>query len=288
MARVNPFSNGPNGRSWFHRGFLCLIKQRERRIRCCYKLLRCNLWIPREFYWENTSRSDCNHYIDMLCAKKLIDAKVFEEQKLAVDHTYERGSSEDRPFVNINAQRLIAMLRGEEVLEVPIDARIRFVPQRGRYTSNDVDAEILGKELTEEYFRALQRTVGAHGPIVCLKMPDEKETVEKFGFRLSDEYMHTGCNLAIARGTPSRDENEPAPAPSPAPVSETSVSDVDHGAYTETVSLITGNEQVPYFVKRLIRDQHLLWCGTSYEAKGPWSEHTRDQSRLTALGIVIT
>jgi hypothetical protein len=288
MARVNPFSGGPNGRSWFHRGFLCLLKQRERRIRCCYKLARCNLWIPREFYWENTSRSDCNHYIDMLCAKKLIDAKVFEEQKLAVDHTYERGSGEDRPFVTINAQRLIAMLRGEEILEVPVDARIRFVPPKGRYTSNDVDAEILGKELTEEYFRAVQRSVGEGRPIICINMPDEKETVEKFGFRLNDEYMHTGCNLAIARGTPSRDENEPVPEAPPVPVSETSVSEVNHGTYTETVSLITGNEQVPYFVKRLIRDQHLLWCGTSYEAKGPWAEYTRDQSRLTALGIVIS
>ena len=224
----------------------------------------------------------------MLCAKKLIDAKIFEDQKLAVDHTYERGSSEDRPFVNINAQRLIAMLRGEEILEVPIDARIRFVPPKGRYTSNDVDAEILGKELTEEYFKALQRTVGAYGPIVCVKMPDEKETVEKFGFRLNDEYMHTGCNLAIARGTPCQDEDEPAPVAQPVPVSETPVSDVNHGTYTETVSLITGNEQVPYFVRRLIRDQYLLWCGTSYDAKGPWAEYSRDQSRLTALGIVIS
>ena len=288
MAGVSPFDQIPHGRSWTHRGYICHLKQRNRQIRCIYLIKQCNLWMPREFIWENTSRGDCNHYIDLLAQKRLIEAQVFEKQKLAVDHVYERGSADDRPFVNINAQRLIAMLRGEEILEVPVDARIRFVPPKGRYTANDVDAEILGKELTEEYFKAIQRSVGEGKPIVCVSMPDEKETVEKFGFRLNDDYLHTGFNLAIARGTPSHDENEPAPEAPPVPVSETPVSDVNHGTYTETVSLITGNEQVPYFVRRLIRDQYLLWCGTSYDAKGPWAEYSRDQSRLTALGIVIS
>jgi hypothetical protein len=244
--------------------------------------------MPREFIWENTSRGDCNHYIDLLAQKKLIDAQVFEKQKLAVDHVYERGSADDRPFVNINAQRLIAMLRGEELLEVPIDARIRFVPPKGRYTANDVDAEILGKELTEEYIKSIRRMVGEGAPILCVQMPDEKALMEKYGARLTDEVMHSGFNLALARGTPCRDEDEPVPTAPPVPVSETTVSEVDHETYTETVSLITANEQVPYFVKRLIRDQYLLWCGTSYDAKGPWAEYSRDQSRLTALGIVIS
>lgn len=278
----------PHGRSWTHRGYICHLKQRNRQIRCIYLIKQCNLWMPREFIWENTSRGDCNHYIDLLAQKKLIDAQVFEKQKLAVDHIYERGSADDRPFVNINAQRLIAMLRGEELLEVPIDARIRFVPPKGRYTANDVDAEILGKELTEEYIRSIRRMVGDGVPILCAQMPDEKALMEKYGARLTDEVMHSGFNLALARGTPSRDENETTPvAAPPAPVSETTVSETHHDTYTETVSLITGNEQVPYFVRRLIRDQHLLWCGTSYDATGPWSEYQRDQSRLAALGVVI-
>ena len=290
MARTDPFSGGPNGRSWFHRGFRCFSKQRDRRIRCLYALKLCNLWIPREFYWENTSRADCNHYIDLLAQKKLLEAQVFEKQKLATEHTYERGPEGDRPFVNINAQRLVAMLRGEEVLEVPIDARLRFVPKMRRYTSNDVDAEMLGDELTEEYVRSLRRMVGEGVPIFCTQLPEEKELLSKYGFRLTDDIMHSGFNLAAARGTSVRGDGElpSPPTQQPVPVSETDVSKVVHKAYIETVSLITGNDQVPYFVRRLIRDQYLLWCGTSYEASGPWSEYHRDPSRLTALGIVIS
>ena len=283
MARANPFDS-KNGRTWFHRGFMCYLKQRERRVRCQYKLTGCNLWIPREFFWENTSKADCCHYIDLLAAKRLNEAREYDERKLATEHIYDKGSSGDRPFVNVSAQRLIAMLRGEEILEVPIDARIRFAQANGRYTSNDIDAAILGPELLEEYLKSIRRMVGDGVPILCVQMPEEKELMEKYGARLTDSVMHSGFNLAIARGeTP---QGEPV-APAPPPVQETEVRSAEHGTHTETVSLITGNDQVPYFVRRLIRDQHLLWCGTSYDASGPWSEYHRDASRLVALGIVI-
>ena len=171
---------------------------------------------------------------------------------------------------------------------MPVDARLRFIPKKGRYTSNDIDAEMLGDELTEEYFKAIRRMVGEGVPVFCAQMPSEKDMLEKYGYRLTDDVMHSGFNLAIARGTPCRDNSDERPVSAPpVPVSETDVSSIPHKTHTETVSLITGNAQVPYFVRRLIRDQHLLWCGTSYDASGPWSEYQRDQSRLTALGIEI-
>jgi hypothetical protein len=249
-----------------------------------YKMTNCNLWIPREFYWENTSKADCNHYIDLLNQKKLLEAKVFEEKKLATEHIYERGDFVDKPFVKVNATRLIAILRGEELLEIPLDSRIRFIPERGRYTNNDLDAALFSEGVTEEYFKALRKAVGEGKPVVCCNMPDDKLLLEKYGFRLSDAAAHTGCNLFVKKDTDGEvvlDDVEQAPAP----VSETVVKSEDMDTHTETVSLITGNAQVPYFVRRLIRDQHLLWCGTSYQPDGPWTEHTRDQARLTALGI---
>jgi hypothetical protein len=287
MARANPFDS-KNGRTWFHRGFMCYLKQRERRIRCQYKLTGCNLWIPREFFWENTSKADCCHYIDLLAAKRLNEAREFDERKLAIEHVYDKGTGDDRPFVNVSAQRLIAMMRGEEVLEVPLDARIRFSLPGGKYTANDIDAAILGPELMEEYVKSIRRMVGEGVPILCVKTPAEKELMEKYGARLTDSVMHSGFNLAIARGGNLGEVSDVGPsAPAPAPVQETEVRENDHGTHTETVSLITGNDQVPYFVRRLIRGQHLLWCGTSYDAAGPWSEHQRDEARLSALGIVI-
>jgi hypothetical protein len=179
------------------------------------------------------------------------------------------------------------MLRGEEVLEIPVDARIRFKPNNNHYTVNDVDAAIFGKELTEEYIKALRRMVGEGRPVMAVTTPEEKALLEKYGFRLVDSKMHTGANLDIARDEYNLPEPGVEVPDSPAPVAETSVSSIQHPSHTETVSLITGNNQRPYFVRRLLRQQHLLWSGTSYQADGPWTEYHRDQSRLTALNITI-
>lgn len=287
MARVNPFSQTESGRTWFQRGYMCFLKQRERQIRCIYKVNGCNLWMPREFFWQNSSKVDCNHYIDLLARKQIADAKAIEYQGLVKDIAYDTSASPDRPFVNIHPARLLAMLRGEEVLEIPLDARIRFKPNNNHYTVNDVDAAIFSKEMTEEYLRTLRRMVGDGRPVIAVATPEEKKLLEKYGFRLVDSKMHSGANLDIAReeyGLVSPSE-ETSGIPAPAPVAETQVASVTHATHTETVSLITGNNQRPYFVKRLLRQQHLLWSGTSYEADGPWTEYHRDQSRLTALNI---
>lgn len=285
MARANPFSLSGNGRSWFHRGYICFMKQRERQIRCQYRISRCNLWMPREFLWQNTSRGDCCHYIDLLARKEIAAARAIQEQGLVADIVFETETADDRPFVTIHPTRLLAMLRGEEVLEVPLDARIRFIPDsgKGHYTANDVDAAIFSKEITEEYLRALRRLIGEGRPVMVLPMIEEQATLEKYGFRLTDAKLHSGFNLDIAREVNGQQANETSGAP--APVDETSVTTVEHGTHTETVSLITGNEQRPYFVRRLLRQQHLLWSGTSYHADGPWTEYHRDTARLIALHI---
>lgn len=286
MARANPFSQTEAGRTWFHRGYMCFLKQRLRQIRCIYKVNGCNLWMPREFIWQNSSKVDCNHYIDLLARKQIADAKAIQDQGLVAEVLFDTSVPDERPFVNIHPGRLLAMLRGEEVLEIPVDARIRFKPNHNHYTVNDVDAAIFDKELTEEYLRFLRRTMGDGRPIMVLAGQDEEAMLEKYGFRLVDSKMHSGANLDIAREAMGMDESVEM-TPAPAPVNETSVSSVDHGNHTETVSLITGNDQTPYFVRRLLREQYLLWCGTSYNADGPWTEYSRDASRLTALGIRI-
>lgn len=274
------------GGTWFHRGYMCYLKQRERLCRCRYMVRSCNLWMPRDFVWQNSSQADCNHYIDLLARKQIADAKAIEDKGLVKDLIYDNAVAEDRPFVNVHPARLLAMLRGEEVLEVPLDARIRFVMGHKHYSVNDVDAAIFTKEMTEEYIRSVRRMVGEGRPIMVMSGPEENEILERYGFRLVDSKMHSGANLDIAREAMGIDASVEM-TPAPAPVNETSVSSVDHGSHTETVSLITGNDQTPYFVRRLLREQYLLWCGTSYNADGPWTEYSRDASRLTALGIRI-
>lgn len=245
--------------------------------------------MPREFYYQNTSRFDCNNYIDMLAQKRIADAKACEDKGLVTDLVYEPGAadSSDRPFVNVTPERLLALLRGEEVLEVPIDARIRFKPLHNRYTSNDVDAAIFANDLTEEYYKVLKKRVGEGMPIVAVHTPEELELLEKYGFRLIDSKMHSASNLDIACESLGITANQQAVhtnAP-PAPIDEIEISSEAHRTHTETVTLIAGQGRNPYFVRRLLRDQYLLWSGTSFTANGPWTEYYRDQARLTALDI---
>lgn len=242
--------------------------------------------MPREFIWQNTAAADCRHYIDLLCQKRLHDAKVLEDRLLVSDITYDPGIADQstRPYVTVNPTRLVALLRGEEILEIPLDARIRFKPDARHYVSNDVDAAIFHPDITEAYLQNIRRMIGEGIPIYAIGMPDEKELLEKYGFRLIDTKMHSGSNLDIAREAYGPTETITSQA-APAPVSETEVSTSEQETHTETVSLITGNGSTPYFVKRLLRDQHLLWSGTSYHPSGPWTSYFADTSRLTALGI---
>lgn len=242
--------------------------------------------MPREFFWQNTSRADCLHYIDLLAQKRIADAKAIEDSGLVSDATYETETAgPDRNFVTVNPERLLAMLRGEEVLEVPIDSRIRFHPGKKRYTSNDLDAAIFDDAVTDAYYTRIRKMVGEGRPIFVVSMPDEKHTLEKYGHRLVDAKMHSGMNLDVACEEAGVGEDTIQIPVAPAPVAEVVVASIQHGTHMETVTLITGNNQTPYFVRRLLRDQLLLWSGTAFKAEGPWTEYHKDTARLTALGI---
>lgn len=241
--------------------------------------------MPRDFSWQNTSRLDCSHYIDLLAKKCIADAKALEDKGFVTDIIYETEAlGENRPHVTIMPERLMAMLRGEEVLEVPVDAVIRFGNSSKKFNLNYVEAALFSKEVTEAYFQRLRKMVGEGQPIVAIATLDEKSLLEKYGMRLMDAKTHSGVNLDIAREEMGLSETSIQHA-APAPVAEVVVSSIQHDTHTETVTLITANNQTPYFVRRLLRDQVLLWSGTSYTAEGPWTEYHRDAARLHALNI---
>lgn len=287
MGGFTPLLNANSKRVFFYRGYALYLRWKDQRIRCVYNMKHCNIWLPREFFWESTSVEDCGQYIDLLCLKKLIEAKKFEDAKLATEHVYTSESLEKSNYVNISPVRLMALLRGEEILEIPITSRIRFVASNKRYTVNDIDAEIFGKEMTEAYFNALSHAVQNGKPIAVVSNLSEKITARKYGMNLVDHRSTSGCNLALnAELVPEGETLQDVSSPSP--VEETIVSSIEETTHTETVSLITGQGTRPYFVRRLMRGQHLLWCGTSYTATGPWTEYQRDNSRLTALKITVS
>lgn len=262
-------------RIWHHRGYRLTIKQ-KRVINCVWLVEGCNMWLPREFLWDSGNKEECQHYIDLIAAKKMVEAKLIEETGIIKEAVYDTTEQGRKRIVKLNPVRLMAIVRGEEFLEIPVDCRVHITDRR--MSMHDIDAALFSDELTAEYVRQL-RALNGNRPVIAAAI---SENMKKYGVDTHAENQHTGCNLALTDAAPvraSQPEDVP-PEPSEIPISAT-----DHNTYTETVSLLTIEGKAPYFVRRLIRDRYLLWSGTSFHANGPWTRYYIDPSRLAALGI---
>lgn len=261
---------------WYHRGYKCGVRQKKV-IGCRFAIEGCNLWMPREFLWDNGNVAECKHYIDLIAAKRMIEARAIEDKGLVKELVYDTSEQSRKRLITINPIRLLAMLRGEEFLEIPLDTRIRVADDR--LAVRDIDAAILSEEMTAEYIRQLKNICGTQ-PIIAATITELKGLKNKYSIEVPPERQHSAFNLALTDASETRNDEAP-----PEPMDQIPISGTDHGSYTETVSLITVRGKPPYFVRRLIRDRYMLWSGTSFHANGPWTRYYTDPSRLAALGI---
>ena len=265
------------GRDFFryYRGYRCTQKGDGLLVRLLYK--HCNFWMPRRFFWIDKNWAELARYINALSEKRTTDARVFEDAGLAVDHIYEPPPAKTK-IVRISPQRLLAVLRGEDVLEMPSDYRLIIDDARNRkQTINNAMGDIISDgEVLTAHIEQLKDMLGAGYPVFYFTT---EETDRLKGPLKNMAAVHTGFNL------PDRNYDVVDQAAPPEPVQETQVRSTDHGTHEERVSLISSNTSQPYFVRRLLRGSHLLWQGTSFHANGPWTEYQRDASRLEALGI---
>lgn len=261
----------------YYRGYKCTPKADGLLVKLLYR--HCNFWLPRRFFWIDRNWAELARYINALAEKRTTDARVFEDAGLAVDHIYEPPPAKTK-IVRVSPRRLLAVLRGEDVLEIPSDHRLIVDDSHSRkQTLNNAMGDIISDgEILTAHIEQLKTMLGAGYPVFYFTT---EETDRLKGPLKNMEAVHTGFNL------PDHTSDEPALAQAtpPEPVQETPVRSVDLGTHEERVSLISSNTSQPYFVRRLLRGSHLLWQGTSFHANGPWTEYQRDASRLAALGI---
>jgi hypothetical protein len=110
-------------------------------------------------------------YIDALTYKDKRTASLWEENRLAVEHVYE--PEPDCGVIRVDPLKLMAVLRGEYVLEIPMTGRILGCDEgtkSAKYMPQEVQAALIADSglIHDAYMRRLQQLVNAGKPIICL------------------------------------------------------------------------------------------------------------------------
>jgi len=182
----------------------------------------------------------------------------------------------DVPVITISPLRLIALLRGEDTLQVPIDSKIVLAENLPH--AREVWAELLNSELIPDYLRLLREHLGEGLPIVCLREKDIPElTWGEFKNPTSDFRIKLFDKNKLAGIKRNHDATN-------AVDQETVISARDHGAYMEVISAVIGN-QGSYFVRRIMQRNQVIYEATAFAKEGPWKVYKKEDHIMEALGI---
>lgn len=213
---------------YHHRGYrICRYTQRHIPTwKCWYIGKYINLHLPRSFVWTAFEQLHLlREYIDHLMYRRTDEAARIEKRGFVTEQEFQEYDR-SHPMVNINIARLICILRGEEILELPSDAVVSIRKSKRHATSFHAWLA------SEEVDRLLK----------------EAQTASEL----------------------------PLEAPEPERVPEIPVSTQKLGDHIEQVTVVAA--QPPYFVRRLLDYDKVVWAGTSYSAKGPWKVYDEVES----------
>lgn len=246
--------------SWTHKLYWC--RKVKDVYQCRLQLKHVNYWMPRSFVWKDTEDVvSLKKYIDAIHAKDKTISSLYEDKNLVDNLEYEEAPPVD--MIRVDPVKLLAILRGEYVLEIPCTGRI--IPadpeRKGKYMPQDIAAPLLAADgpLDEMYTRELRARVASGLPILCL---NEKELTGKAVREANIELWNPGIN--IQTNQPAA-EALPVETNDPLVEKEIEISRIDHGAYIESVSSFKN-----YFIRRLTIEGHLIYGATSYDRMN-WS-----------------
>jgi len=265
-----------------YRGFR-LERYRTTSVRCIYTMEWANLFLPRSFVWVDISnRAGLAQYIDAIVEKRAVDAGEWERNNLVAEVVASDSTYENVPIVTISPMRLMSVLRGEDPLEVHANTVFRLVNDdngQKRYTVENFLAEVVSTVKEDEHIKATLERIETQRPIFySTQLPHSIRSKHN----MFPAPMHTGVNLASTADEAFQDPTPQAPV-----TEEVFLTASDHFTHTESVSLIAPQGSRPYFVRRILRKDDVLWAGSSFSIKGPWHCYYKDASRLTALGLVV-
>lgn len=241
---------------WSHRLFWC--QKKNKHFICRIQLKDVNHWLPRSFVWTLPEDPDSlRAYIDALHEKNKTVTALWENSKAAIDHVYE--AAPEGAIIRLDTVKLMAILRGEYVLDIPCTGRLLMVSdrQQAKYMPQEVQAALLAADgpLADMYLQALKDRVASRQPLMVMTEKELESPVVK------------AHHVAVWQPGMNLPQTVPVPVEEPEQKTgfqekEIEVGRIDHGTYVE-VNYTCGK----YFVRRLFRDNEPFYAASSYDAK---------------------
>ena len=239
---------------------------------------------PRSFAWtDRADREGLRTYIDLITAGRKSEAMAIQERGLVKDLEYD--PEQLTGSIRINFERFIDLLAHRGHLDIPLKEKLVFVGAHGRQLVPAEFITVLSRYVDNpEWFgnpadwhwvsRAEMDELDpmAVSSSMYRGLPNMQDT--------PGEAAHQGALPLLPTRTATRVRRAVRP-PREAEVHRRSFE-----KHFELVTVAQPDHGRPYFIRRLARfDGHLLWSGTSYQASGPWTEYSRDDAQLLAMGV---
>jgi len=263
--------------------------------RVVYLLKHANFHCPIRFLWHDAGNMvELHKYIDSLVFRDTLTSSKYEEKGIATDHEY-RDYNGEAPLITLSPHRLIAILRGEDVLEVPADATIRLhsSSEKGvsRFLPNEFMAALAdsGLDAFQDWATMLRvqegRPVRVEGGMENLPRT-RKDKNQWFHLTSHDDYGHSGAMLEAAEHLmPSGGDAVARPPEAP---KERLIRAKKTDTGVDTISVIEQEGSPPYFCRRIISVQGTtLYSATSWSIIGPWTSHLHDRIGLELAGFHV-
>lgn len=251
------------GPSWSHKLYWC--QKNKGTVVCTLSLKGVNYWMPRKFVWtDKDDLTSLHQYIDALHSKNKAISSVYEDKGMAVEHEYEPVP--DVEMVRVDPLKLMAILRGEYVLDIPYPAKVVLADpakKQNKYMPLEVAAALLAADgpLANLYLKTLRERVAQGLPVLCMSEQELKgKPARDNGIELWDPNQHIRTETQADDVVHESTEHPEEPS-----LKETEVSTTDHGTYIETITSCSN-----YFIRRLLLDGKVFYAGSSYDGK-QWS-----------------
>lgn len=249
-----------------HRGYNCFIAGKN--IRCTFVHNWCNYHLPRSFVWADKNWDELARYIDALTERRVMDAKRWEDAGHSFDVVYEKPTSA-APIGRINPNTLIAILRGELVIEAPLDTVFIFTKHNSRARINAVPMELLTGEVFDQYLRTIQKHTKR--PILyCTKGAKFPTDVE-----VESVQKRTWVNIAHAEEAlempprPAWSDEEDVLDEEPS-ANEELIDSSSLGSFTNKIYKVSPKNGTPFFLLRRWEHDELVGAWTGSTQNGPW------------------
>lgn len=232
--------------------------------------------IPRSFWWMSRDDKDgLRAYIDMVTGGRKSEAMAVEERGM-VTHR-EMDPEELSGSISIDFEKFIDLLAHRGSVDLPLKQKVVFTTNGHTLVPADFitilakyakDPSWFGDPATWRWASDADVERLAPGPVGPTS-----------GMYRGRSFMEDP-NEASDDGVPQYESEEPE-CPQ-----ESEIRRSPYDRYFELVTVAAPQRGKPYYVRRLARYHgQLLWSGSSYGPNGPWTEYSRDNAQLLALGL---